>query len=144
MAFVAQGCHITKCNNKTCTGSTISMQMGSLLGVLVHWGRGGNSPITSHSTSHSRCPFRFPGLIITLRSSANPVRYTREIVQQSRLQQVISHILLSFLPLFITHLALSYSALLCRLLPPLSPSMPWLNELHPCLVGAGSPYKARG
>ena len=37
-----------------------------------------------------------------------------------------------------------YSAPLCRLLHPLSPSAPWLNEPQPCLVEAGSPYKAWG
>nr|XP_013999341.1 unnamed protein product [Salmo salar] len=84
------GFHVTKFSNKTCTSITNRMQMGSLLGVLVHWGRGGNAPITSQSTSCSRCPFRFPGVILTLGSSANPVRYKRGITLQSRSQRQLA------------------------------------------------------
>ena len=128
---------------KHCTSSTTRMQMGSLIGILVHWGRRGNTLITSQSTSRSRCPFCSPGVILTLGSSANPVWYTRGLVHQSRSQLVITPLLFSPLSLFITLLVPSYSAPLCRLFPLLSPSTPWLNEPEACLVGEGSPYKAR-
>lgn len=137
MLYQAQGCGVaTSPSSITKHASVAQMNAnGKFIRVLVHWGREGNSPITTSC---------FPGVILTLGSSTNPVRYTRGVVQQSRSQRVISQIVFSLLPLFITLLILSYSAPLCRLLPPLSPSTPWLNETQPFLVGAGSPYKARG
>uniref|UniRef100_A0A8C7MCI2 Solute carrier family 8 member 1b n=1 Tax=Oncorhynchus kisutch TaxID=8019 RepID=A0A8C7MCI2_ONCKI len=120
-----RGFHVTKFNNKTGTSSTNRMQRGCKVYLgFSYTGKEGGIHQSPQSTSRSLCPFRFPGVILTLGSSANPVRYTRVLVQQSRSQHVISQIVISLLPLFIMLLVLSYSALLCRLLPPFIPKHP--------------------
>jgi hypothetical protein len=92
----------------------------------VHRERG-NSSITSQFTN--RCLFRSPRGIPKCRSSANSVHKQGNLTDTVFSSPILHNTQFSLYSL---------------LLPPISPSTPWLNELQPCLVVAGSPYKAWG